>query len=245
MTTTFSEQQYDLAYPDGIERHWWTLARSHIVTDAITRYAPADGPVLEVGCGRGVTVKNLRASGIAASGVELAAVRPLVEVASYVKTPVDAVALPEDERGQYQTLLLLDVIEHLTDPDAFIRSLTAAFPQLSLLIVTVPARRELWSNYDEFYGHHRRYSLLMLKQLAESINCELVQVSYLFHALYVPARLMAALGRKRQTAITAPQAWQVWLHRMMALVFKLEYHVLPKSIKGTSAIACYRLVRRT
>ncbi|MGI9292803.1 MAG: class I SAM-dependent methyltransferase [Pseudomonadales bacterium] len=245
MTTTFSEQQYDLAYPDGIEFHWWTMARSHIVADTIVRHAPADAPVLEVGCGRGVAVTNLLRLGVAAFGVELAAVKPLSDVANYVKTSLDAVSLPENERAQYQTLLLLDVIEHMPDPAGFIRSLTEVFPNVALLIVTVPAGQKLWSNYDEFYGHHRRYSLEMLEQLAESLNCEMLQGAYFFHAPYLPARLLAMLGKKRQTRITAPRAWQVRLHRMMAIIFKIEYAILPKTIKGTSAIACYKLADRT
>ncbi|MGI9285185.1 MAG: methyltransferase domain-containing protein [Pseudomonadales bacterium] len=244
MTTTFSERQYDLAYPDGVEFHWWTMARSHIVADVIAKQTLAGSPVIEVGCGRGVAVENLRALGIEASGVELAAVDPLLAVAQYVKTSLDAVSIPEQDREQYRTLLLLDVIEHMPEPVGFVQTLLEAFPNVSLLIVTVPAGQELWSNYDEFYGHYRRYSLPMLKQLADNLNWEMVKESYFFHALYLPARLLAILGKKRQTRIAAPQRWQKWWHRMMALVMKIEYLMLPKYVKGTSAIACYKLADR-
>ncbi len=243
MTTTFSEQQYHLAYPDGIESHWWTLARSRIVADAIARYAAQNTPVLEVGCGRGVAVKNLRDLGIATAGVELAAVDPLPVVANYVTTALDATEMPENERAQYQTLLLLDVIEHMADPAAFIQSLIAAFPNASMLIVTVPAGQALWSNYDEFYGHHRRYSLTMLTRLGDVLNGEIVKASYFFHTLYLPARLLAMLGRNRETRIASPQRSQLWLHRIMAYMMKIEYLLLPKRLRGTSAIACYQLKR--
>ena len=243
MPTTFSEQQYDLAYPDGIESHWWTLARSQIVAQAIASCAPGNAPVLEVGCGRGVAVKNLRDLGIAAFGVELAAVEPLPVVAGYVTTALDAAELPEHERAQYKTLLLLDVIEHMPDPAAFIQTLTAAFPNASTLIVTVPAGQALWSNYDEFYGHQRRYSLDMLTTLAQRIEAEIAKVSYFFHALYVPARALALLGRQRETRIAAPRASQLWLHKIMAFIMKADYVLLPKRVKGTSAIACYQLKR--
>ena len=67
--------------------------------------------------------------------------------------------LPEEERRGVTTLLVLDVIEHLEDPIAFLREVLSSFPDVSSLIVTVPAREELWSAFDDFYGHHRRYTL--------------------------------------------------------------------------------------
>lgn len=241
MTTTFSARQYELAYPDGIESHWWTMARSRIVAEAITHYATKYAPVLEIGCGRGAAVDNLRRLGVEAFGCELAAVHAMPEVADYVKTAIDATALPAEERQRYHVLLLLDVIEHLPEPAEFICSLAAAFPRAGLLIVTVPAAQELWSNYDEFYGHQRRYSLTMLAQLAARLNSQLLYGSYFFHALYLPARLLTLVGKNRRTKIAAPRSSQLWLHRMMALAMRLEYTLLPKSVKGTSAIACFRL----
>jgi len=47
MTTEFSDDQFDQAYPDGIENHWWILARNRIVTSVIKKIVGA--VVLDVG----------------------------------------------------------------------------------------------------------------------------------------------------------------------------------------------------
>ena len=56
---------------------------------------------------------------------------------------VDAWDLPLAERVRFDTILLLDVIEHIPDPAALLKRLSDGFPNLSHLIVTVPACQEL------------------------------------------------------------------------------------------------------
>ena len=36
-TTEFLPSDYELAYPPGIERHYWTMARNSILLDQLTR----------------------------------------------------------------------------------------------------------------------------------------------------------------------------------------------------------------
>src|SRR4051794_7259605 len=145
MSTAFAKEQYDQAYDDGIEHHWWHLTRNHIVLRQLRSCtAAANSRVLDIGCGRGIAVKYLRMHGIDCSGVELAHARPLAGIDSYVRYGVDATQLPEDERSRYEVIMLLDVIEHVSDAHAFVANIISAFPNLSELIVAVPACAELW-----------------------------------------------------------------------------------------------------
>lgn len=114
--TKFSNDQFASAYPDGIEDHWWSIARSQIVEDTVRTFAGSRASVLEIGCGRGLVVNSLRESGINCSGVELASVEPIDAVKEQVYAGIDATELPQTERQQYDTLLLLDVIEYIEEP---------------------------------------------------------------------------------------------------------------------------------
>ena len=143
MATEFSDDQYDHAYPDGIENHWWILARNRILTHVIRKSARNNAVLLDVGCGRGIVVKYLRDKGIACTGVELAMAPPVFSVRDHVRMGVDAWDLPLAERVRFDTILLLDVIEHIPDPAALLKRLSDGFPNLSHLIVTVPACQEL------------------------------------------------------------------------------------------------------
>lgn len=241
MKTVFSDDKYDNAYPDGMEYHWWYLARNRIVASTINAFPSHKSSVLEVGCGRGIVVKGLRDAGIDCFGVELAKVRPIRAAEEYIRVGIDAVELPNTERKRYDTILLLDVIEHIPNPATFLRDLTNAFPNLSRIIITVPARKELWSNYDEFYGHYRRYTLEMLETLSNEINWSLNGKSYFFHLVYIPAWLMIKRKVGRKTSLKPPQGLNILLHRLISFVMVVDYYLLPGFLAGTSIIATLKV----
>ena len=179
--TEFSGNQFALAYPDGIENHWWHLARNRIIASVIKAFAGSNASVLDVGCGQGIAVKYLRDEGIDCSGVEPGEVTPLIGIGDYVRVGIDAEGLPPSESARFDTILLLDVNEHVSEPVTFLQQLFVVFPNLSHVIITVPARRELWSNYDDFYGHYRRYTIEMLRDLSLELGVSHTWESYFFH----------------------------------------------------------------
>jgi len=245
MNTIYTADQYDTCYPPGIEKHWWTIARSAQVSRIVRAENKTGDVFLEVGCGKGLEVKALRTAGIDVYGVELADVQPLEGMESFVSSGMDAVQLPIAQREQVTGLLLLDVIEHLPDPITFLKKLESRFPKLSVVVIAVPASQELWSNFDVYYGHYRRYSTQMLKELGHTLGWELKKFGYFFHLLYIPIRVLSWLGVERKTVLHAPGSTLRWLHRLIASVNHLDNCILPRTIKGTSAFAVYRLRSRT
>jgi len=243
MATEFSDDQFDQAYPDGIENHWWNLARNSILANAVKKFAGAGAVVLDVGCGRGFVVKYLRDQGMDCSGVEPAKARPVFSVRDHVRVGMDAWDLPLAERMHYDTMLLLDVIEHVPDPAAFLKRLCDGFPNLSHVIITVPACQELWSNYDECYGHCRRYSLEMLKNALVAPGAACIGAGYFFHLTYPVCWAAAHLAKKRQTRLRAPQGIGKRLHKLISRVMIIDYYILPGRVPGMSALACYALPR--
>lgn len=245
MATEFSDDQYEQAYPDGIENHWWNLARNCILSKAVKKFAGAGAVLLDVGCGRGFVVNYLRDKGFDCNGVEPAMARPLASVRDHVRVGMDAWDLPLTERARYDTVLLLDVMEHVPDPAAFLQRLSGAFPNLSHFIITVPARQELWSNYDECYGHCRRYSLEMLKSTSAAADADCIWAGYFFHLAYPIGWAAAHLAKKRQTKLDAPQGIGKWLHKLIFGLMMFDYHIIPGSVPGMSALACFHLKRNS
>jgi len=239
--TTFSTEQYESSYPRGGEKHWWPLARNRIVRSAILDGLSDGSTILEVGCGRGFVVASLREAGLDCSGVEAAEVEPIAGAAPFVRSRLLANELPQQERQRYDTILLLDVIEHLPDPAGFLRGLVAAFPALSRVIVTVPARPELWSNYDEYFGHFRRYTRPMLVDLANDLGWNVRRMSYFFHSLYLPAWLTTRFSGRRATQLTPPGPAMRLAHRLISFGMLAEHHLLPGWLVGTSLIASFRV----
>jgi hypothetical protein len=241
MPTEFSNDQYDHAYPDGIENHWWNLTRNRILTSAVKKFARPGAVILDVGCGRGFVVKYLRDQRINCTGVELAEAQPLDAVREHVIVGMDAWDISLSERMRYDTILLLDVIEHIHDPVVFLKRLIDGFPNLSRMIITVPACQELWSNYDECYGHCRRYTLDMLKNTSLALGADCTWAGYFFHLTYPACWTAAHLAKKRETTLHAPQGISRWLHKIIAGVMILDYYVMPGRLPGMSALACFSL----
>lgn len=143
-----------------VQRHPWWRARARL-TGALLSQLGIEPParVLDFGCGWGITLQALERAGYRVVGADISrrALEPL-------DTPGRTLAVADLTRplpGGIEpcaAVLALDVIEHLDDDrDALARLGTLLAPQ-GVLIVSVPALPELFSEFDTIQGHRRRYT---------------------------------------------------------------------------------------
>lgn len=237
--TGFNAEQYAALYPDGIENHYWNEARNKIIEKAVNNVNIKGGKILEIGCGKGIVVDYLNKHNFDTYGIELAKVAPMPIIANKVQTGRDVQDLTTAECSQFTTVLLLDVIEHLPEPEVFLLQIKSQFPHLKTIVFTVPARQELFSNYDEFNGHFRRYDLAMMRQLADKIEAKRLWQTYFFHLLYWPARLTLCLFGKRKLYMNAPSKFGKPIHRLLALCMYFDFLFFPKKWRGSSIISIF------
>ena len=231
-TTEFSLRQYDESYPPGIERHFWNNARNRIIANTLSRSGMAGGFLLEIGCGTGIVLEHLQRRGMHCIGCDLAKAPVPGHLREIISTGTHFRALPAETRQAVEGVLLCDVIEHIPDPGAFLLEIRAALPNLRRVLVTVPARQELWSAWDERYGHYRRYDPDSLDADLRRGGFSPVSIRYFFHSLYA----VMYLSRHRRSGTVAAPRWPL-AHRLMAAAFRTEYALVPPSVPGTSLIA--------
>ncbi|MBV9154101.1 MAG: class I SAM-dependent methyltransferase [Alphaproteobacteria bacterium] len=231
-TTEFTLRQYDQTYPPGIEQHFWNSARNAIIAARLSRAEMANGSLLEIGCGTGIVLDYLRRRGMDCIGCDLASAPVPDRLRDVVLTGTDFRSLAAETRHKIDGVLLCDVIEHLPDPGSFLSDIRAALPKLRRILVTVPARQELWSVWDEHCGHYRRYDPASLEADLKAGGFEPLSIAYFFHSLYA---VMYLLRGRRSDTVMAPR-W-VLPHRLMSLALRAEYALLPSSLPGTSLIA--------
>ena len=241
-STEFSETHFDAAYPAGVEEHYWNRARNQILAQVLQKNGLEKKRILEIGCGRGVVLGALRDGGFDCYGVELAPVGAIPEeLRGYLYGGTDFASLEPTFRDSVEVIMLLDVIEHLDDPEKFLMEVRQSFRNAKSMIITVPARMELWSNYDEYYGHKRRYVRVQLDTLMRSLGFSTVHTRYFFHALYLPALLLTRMGRQRGTSIAPPKGFLArYVHRFIAWCFCLEYRCVQGGVRGTSLLSLGR-----
>jgi len=238
--SVFTDNDYALAYPPGIEHHFWTQTRVNIAVDLIRGYALQKRKILEIGCGKGIMVRELRLRGLDCLGADLANVTAPDDISSFVFLNQDACQLDQGFRDSVDVILLLDVIEHIEFVQPFLERIQNAFTNVKWFIVMVPARKEFWSNYDTHFGHFRRYDLEMMRALASTMNYQLLLNRYFFHALYLAAFIHLRLSGKREVRGFAPRGFARPFHRFLASVFYLESLLMPASAPGSSIVALFK-----
>ena len=240
--SAFTSDQYADAYPPGIEHGYWTLTRNRLLSDLLIE-ADKGGlwdrtdTLLEIGCGTGIVVNALRERGYEAWGVELAEPPALPAAVPYLMLGRDALDLDPAFRGKVTAILLLDVIEHIAEPVGFLAALVGAYPRCRIFVLTVPARQEVWSNYDTYYGHYRRYDRALLTRTLREAGLDPTISRYFFFPLYVAARLLALARRRRAVLVQSPR--HLGLQRALASAFyAVERIVRPfPALPGLSLMA--------
>lgn len=121
--------QHDLA--DGRVAYW---------LDLVGRHGPASGRAVEVGCGSGVLLLELRARGYECVGVE-----PDKDTADWLRrtTGLDVRAgfFPGVDLPPCDLFMALDVLEHSPDPRAFVGGIRNALTPGGIAIVQTPTDR--------------------------------------------------------------------------------------------------------
>ena len=232
--TEYNDISFETNYPDGIENDFWNLPRNKVIVDEVAKLANPN--ILDVGCGRGIVTASIHKAGYKIRGVELGIARPITkDVDIYYAT--DVFDLPSEIKGQINTVTLFDVIEHIETPEAFIKNIIKAYPSVHTVIVTVPAREELWSNYDVNYGHYRRYTLDTIEKCMNDCGLKVQHKQYFFHVLYIMLYINKQLNRNRNTILKAPEGvFAKWMHKLIGACLYVEAKILPKWVYGTSVI---------
>jgi 2-polyprenyl-3-methyl-5-hydroxy-6-metoxy-1,4-benzoquinol methylase len=146
------------------------------------------GDVLEVGAGLGVNTRLLRQAG-QSRWVCLEPDRQLLQqfADSLARAPLPApcelrrgaVADLEAE-AQFDTILYVDVLEHIQDDSAELVRAAAHLREGGRLLVLAPAHNWLFSPFDASIGHYRRYNKRSLPSAAKSVaNLRLERLLYL------------------------------------------------------------------
>jgi glycosyltransferase involved in cell wall biosynthesis len=87
--------------------------------------------------------------------------------------------------NNFDTVLCLNVLEYLEDPDAVVRSLRGALKPHGSLVILVPQGPALFGALDRSLGHKRRYSQASARHLVESQGFT-VERSYSFNKAGTP-----------------------------------------------------------
>ncbi len=175
------------------------MYRREVIMGALRHCAPdwQKRPLFDVGCGSGGLLAYLARAGVAVAGGCDAYALGLGLARQRLGVPfvlVDEGEVPPLASG-HPLIGLFDVLEHLDEDLAALRTLLAALCPGGILILTVPAHPWLYDETDALAQHRRRYRRGDLRAKLAAAGFEPLHVRH-FMALLVPLLVTArALGR--------------------------------------------------
>ncbi|WP_165244857.1 class I SAM-dependent methyltransferase [Paludisphaera soli] len=238
-----------------VRRHPWWRARARLTLALLGRLGvlpPAR--VLDAGCGWGVTLEALEGRGYRAAGLDVSP-RILAALDRTDRTLIEADLtrpLPAGpEPSGFDAVLALDVIEHLDDDRAAVAVLgRLAAPGTGRVVVSVPARPDLFSEFDAIQGHRRRYLPDRLRAAFDGTG--LAVESVFWWGAWMTPILRRRVGRDKAAAGESPA--EVYLRHLrlppwpgpqaLGLAYAMEQ---PWALKGRlkTGTSLFAVARRT
>lgn len=220
------DANYYAHYRELFHNHWWWRARTKLIVENLERLPIArhPGPILDVGCGEGLFFEQLSRFG-EVEGIELE--DALVSGASnghrIYTCQFDENFAPGK---QYSLILMLDVLEHLANPEEALANVRRLLAPGGVFLATVPAFPALWTNHDVLNQHKTRYTAKTLRQLVEASQLRVLKERYFFHWT-VPAKLVvrgmeSVLGSEPKVPEVPPS----WLNQTLYALSRLEQETI-------------------
>lgn len=226
--------------------HWWYRARRDILADYVTREValPANARILEIGCGTGHNLPMLAKFGeVDAIEIDEAA-RAIAS--ERLGKPVGAAPLPEltgVERGAYDMVAVLDVVEHIDDDVAALKAMAECLKPGGAILIAVPAHQWMWSAHDVVNHHKRRYSKATLNAAIARAGLRHNGLSW-FNSLLFPAAVAARLAGKltgKDDSDDSPPP--KLLNTIFEKIFRVERHLVGR-VPLTPGLSILTLARK-
>lgn len=194
------------------ESSFWFQHRNACIEAAVRRHPPPPGEaIFDIGGGNGFVSLGLHRAGFdvvviepGRSGAINSRRRGLPAV---VCATSSSAGIPRSSLG---AVGLFDVIEHIENDVAYLRSLRSLMKDGGRLYATVPAHSALWSAEDVSAGHFRRYTRRPLATALESGGFAVDYATYIFRPLPLPIFMLRTipflLGKARTANDTARDA---------------------------------------
>lgn len=231
-----------------IEHHPWWQARGRLVVELLRRLrVDRSADILEAGCGWGTNLALLEVAGYAVTGLDISRLS-LERLDRADRKLIEADLTKDLPAGTqlYDVVLALDVIEHIDDDSSVVRRLGQLTKPGGLVILSVPALPELYSEFDEVQGHRRRYTRDTLREAIDGAG--LLEISRIFWWGQWMARV---LGRRKSARRARPGETGAEIYKkylalppwpagyLMKAMFAIDHRrtLAERNVSGTSLFA--------
>ncbi len=206
--------------------HWFFVGRRRIIARLLESGLPErETIILDVGCGTGITKQMLEKYGqvigldLAHEALDFCRQRGLVNLCQG-----DACHLPfADETCHLITAL--DLVEHLENDARGLQEFHRVLQEGGRLLLFAPAYSFLWSDFDRFSHHYRRYTATQLRRRVEASGFTVRRMSYantIFFPLVLAVRTLKKLLKRWVSFRSDLEDTPKGMNGLLAGIFSLE-----------------------
>ncbi len=183
--------------------------------------------VLDAGCGTGNFLESVKdhvdlAHGVDLSPQNLEACRE--RFAGVSNVTVAQADLDADgaqlKAMDFDTVVSLDVVEHIEDDVAMLRNLFDVIRPGGHLLLKTPAHKWLFGAVDEASEHYRRYAKAELRDKAKQAGWEIVKLRFMNLSGVAPYYLKSRVLKKESNFSRTFKPWQLKAIRVAVPAFK-------------------------
>jgi SAM-dependent methyltransferase len=239
----------DAWYAHARADHFWIQWRFQAMR-RLLRNVELGNRVLDVGCGSGIVRDQLEACydrPVLGCDLNVAALERAKPGRGKLYL-YDVHDRRPEWAGAFDSVFLLDTLEHIDDAVGFLQSIRFHVADHGLLVINVPALQSMYSVYDEVAGHVKRYSLAVLREELGSAGFAIARYAH-WGLLMLPvlaARKWMLRFCDRDRVITRGfEPPTKWTDCLLRTLMAIERRCIPRPWIGSSLLVAARKTAET
>lgn len=229
---SMADEWYSMVATD----HFWIERRSKVLHTLVSGFMEQGQSYVDVGCGSGIFQRMLADEyGVAVDGFDLNLKALEANISGQRLYYYDIRDQSPRFQHAYAGAFALDVLEHVSEEEEFIRALLGLIRPSGFICINVPALQSLYSEYDRQAGHLRRYVIDDFRRLEKRIGFRIIRWSYwglpLLPLLFI-RKVVARYWNPQSVIQRGFKPGNALVNRALGTIAKLE--VIPQHCVGTS-----------